>query len=59
MRKKTREKYQTVYIEIKGKVYAFTGKAMPHRTGVIDSIKFSEPRELPDDCSFGELQNIN
>lgn len=58
MRKKTREKYQTVYIEIKGKVYAFTGKAMPHKTGVMDSIRFSEPKELPEDCTFGELQNV-
>lgn len=58
MKKKTRKKYQTVYIEIKGKVYAFTGKAIPYKTGVMDSIRFSEPKELPDDCTFSELQNI-
>lgn len=55
---KTKEKYQTVYIEIKGEVYAFTGKAMPHTTGRIDSIKFSRPKELPDDLHFGEIPDL-
>lgn len=53
---KPKEKYQTVYIEIKGKVYAFTGKAMPYTTGRIDSIKFSRPKELPDDVHFEEME---
>ena len=53
-----RQMFQVVYIEVQGKVYNFTGKAMTHRTGVIDSIKFSEPKELPDDCNFVELSNI-
>lgn len=50
-----RKMFQVVYIEVEGETYTFTGKAMPHKTGVIDSIRFSEPRELPDDCNFAEL----
>lgn len=50
-----RKMFQIVYIEVEGEMYTFTGKAMPHRTGTIDSIRFSEPKELPDDCNFGTL----
>lgn len=47
--------YQVVFIEVEGNTYSFTGKAMPHKTGTIESIRFSEPKELPNDYSFGEI----
>lgn len=47
---------QTVYITVKGKMYTFTGFAIPAVEGdFIEEIKFSKPRKLPKDYKIEEV----
>jgi len=50
------EKYQMVIITLEDNTkHYFTGRAtlLPGETRKIIDIKFTEPKDLPKDCSFG------
>ena len=56
---KTRDRVQSVFLTLDdGKTYQFSGKVCCEfgEEKRIVNIKFGEPSELPDDCSFSEIK---
>ena len=56
---KTRDRVQSVFLILDdGETYQFSGKVcceVGEEKRIVD-IKFGEPIELPDDCSFSEIK---